>query len=248
MNEKKKMADINEELKKLKKELLDMKQLNKEIYGVTGFILAIIAICFSFIHAIPACICACAAFFLSLFGIRSYNRSKRFAFWGIVLGTISLVFSVSVVTVTLSNEFNKEEDSSFESEYDQFKKLAYHAWDEQNGNSLLVLNEDGTYYWYQNKDNLEDNYTKGVYMLSSGVLDKSQQYVYKDDTFYYYELFLTKIQVIENRQDVTAMESSKQDRYAFGIDIETNQIGCVEDVTLGSVSCFNRIDTVVQEG
>ena len=89
----------------------------------------------------------------------------------------------------VSNELTKEDLPSSETEYDQFKKLAYYAWDEQNGNSLLVLNEDGTYFWYQDRDNLEDNYTKGVYMLSSGVQDHNQQYVYKDDTFYYYELF-----------------------------------------------------------
>lgn len=248
MGEKKKMVNINEELQHLKQEVSDMKQLNKEIYGVTGFILAIIAICFSFVNVVPACICAGVAFVSSLLGIHSYSKSKRFAFMGIVLGSISLIFSVSVVTVTISRELAKDDSPSYESEYDGFKKLAYHAWDEQNGNSLLVLNEDGTYYWYQNKDNLQDNYTKGVYMLSSGVQDHSQQYVYKDDTFYYYQLFLTKIQVVQNQQDVTSLESSRQDRYTFGIDIATNAIGCVEDVTSGNVSCFNRVDAVAQEG
>lgn len=249
MGEKKKMSDINEQLQKLRKEVSDIKQVNKEIYGAAGFLLAIIAICFSFVNAIPACICALVAFFLSLLGLKSYSDSKRFAFMGTLLGAVSLIFSISVVTVTISNELTKDDSESFvNNDYEYFKELAYHAWNEQNGNSLLVLNEDGTYFWYQDKDNLEDNYTKGVYMLSSGVQDHSQQYIYKDDTFYYYELFLTKIQVIEDKQDVTSMASSRQDRYTLGIDIATNEIGCVEDVTSGDVSCFNRMDTVAQEG
>lgn len=248
MGEKKKMADINEELQNLKQEVSDMRQLNKEIYGITGFLLAFIGICFSFISAIPACICAGTAFVLSLLGLKSYSSSKRFALWGIILGALSLIFSVSVITVTISKELTeKPVETEFNTEYDNLKKLAYHAWNEQNGNSLLVLNEDGTYYWYQDKNNLKDNYTKGVYMLSSGVQDNREQYVYQDDSFYYYQLFLTKIQVIQNQQDVT-MNFSRQDQYTLGIDATNNSVVCVKDVTSGNVSCFDRIDTNGQEG
>ena len=46
MGEKKKMVDINKELQHLKQEVSDMKQLNKEIYGVTGFILLLLRFVF----------------------------------------------------------------------------------------------------------------------------------------------------------------------------------------------------------
>lgn len=58
-----------------------------------------------------------------------------------------------------------------------FKKNSYNHYDYENvkgysftasDGSYIVFNDDFTFYWYEDKDNLEDNYYYGTYTIKRG--------------------------------------------------------------------------------
>ena len=79
----------------------------------------------------------------------------------IIIFIISLLI-VSILLFFLFTFLLKEDKSDY-----NYEHVISHSFVAEDG-SYIVFNDDMTFYWYRDKDNLEDNYYYGVYEIYRG--------------------------------------------------------------------------------
>lgn len=163
------------------------------VLGIISLILGILSILTSFVIfvAIPFGVAALITGIIALFK----NKTKAMPIIGIILSVLAIVVSI-IVTIVVRNVVNDVKESTKEfvdsdivkdlkesitSLYNELSedmtyeldntdgadKLKGYSWKMGDG-SLLVLNNDGTYYWYKDANDKTDNYYYGKYSTYLG--------------------------------------------------------------------------------
>ncbi|MEG2283895.1 MAG: hypothetical protein RSB99_04625, partial [Bacilli bacterium] len=138
------------------------------IFGVCFGLVSLIIMIFFPLIAIPISIIGV------VFAILGRNNSPVLAIIGIIISGLSfilaVVFSFSLLTVVIKGSTLTSENvvSNIEANY-KYKDQVYGNWEQVSDNDLLVLNMDGTYEWYLDKNNLSTNFIKGIFTLKNGV-------------------------------------------------------------------------------
>lgn len=222
-------------------------EIDNRASSIVSLITGFLSLIFVFLNIPIAIICAVSSIILSIRGFKSFGICKRRSILAFLVSFVAVLGSgVSVYNYFIENGETGNAITVDEAEI-EIKKLLYSSWQEQNkyGNSVLVLNDDGTYYWYMNSNDLDDNYIKGVYTLNYGIEeDINSQKLYQDDAFYYYQLFLTKIKVVSKTDEIYNDINKRQESYTVGLDINSNTISCLEDTASGNTKCFTKIDAL----
>ena len=126
-------------------------------YSVAAIFFGIVAVLTSVIFFIGFPAAVLAIFFGTLAVKRYYRKTGTTS---IILGIVGIVLTV-IVFVNIINALN-------------VSNLVVGSWILNDGEQIQI-NENGTYLWY--KDNLDENYTRGDYTLSTGMYKANNKYV-----------------------------------------------------------------------
>lgn len=166
------------------------KKKKSNVLGIISLILGILSIltsCVIFV-AIPFAVAALITGIIALFT----NRTKAMPIIGVILSVLAIVVSI-IVTIVVKNVVNDVKESTKDfvdsnigkelkddlttlynelsegmtDDLDSTDKLKGYSWKMGDG-SLLVLNNDGTYYWYKDATDKTDNYYYGKYSTYLG--------------------------------------------------------------------------------
>lgn len=226
-----------------------------------SLVIGIIACCLCFIPflSIPLAI-------VSIIIGKEYKKTTGNKTAGTTLGTISLILSILVIILSILAivffinwvEEYEETDNYQEKIYDYYNQakesfdIKGYSWT-GNDNSVLYLNKDLTYTWYQNDTVHNDNYYSGTYRFYTG--DEAIAYI----TINLEEYGLTREEqedVIENRgadlEDyyliilncektvVNGTESSPENNtvYYYGLYEENRQYLDLVNMNTGNIAGF----------
>lgn len=221
----------------------------KKSFALAGFIIGIFS--FAFIPHFPFLAIILGVLGLS-FSIAGKKENNKNAILGIITSIFSILIVILLLILVYGFQFSypifswsiKEpptiDDSNAITNNYKEKSKVYTNWVQENGEDLLVLTKEGTYEWYQDKKNIEDNYIKGVFMLQNGI-NTYNDITYEDMHFYYYQLTLINLQTVVNGENLQSIEKT-QTIYNLGLSKKFNGI-CIENIETGVKNCFKKATT-----
>lgn len=213
--------------------------------GEFGFILA----CISFISYFISPSLSLTVSLISIVLIVLGTNSKADKY-GLVIGVLtalsSMIFIVGIILFSSNDsisftrlEHKETMGSILEIDNNNNKVSAYDTWFEESGLNLLILEDDGNFSWYSNRNNLNINYFTGVFQLFNGV-DLYGEKVYDDGEYYYYQLLLTKFKV-NNISNIRGVNKDKQEEYYFTLRKDGKR-SCLENVSSRIKTCFSKTE------
>ena len=181
---------------------------------------------------------------LSILGVSLENK---IALYGTITSSVGLLVIITLLVLVVGFNFQtsfltwsiKEEvEEPILNGNREYKESVYTSWEENDGNNLVVLKNDGTFAWHYDKVDLEQNYQTGIFQLENGI-NTSQGIVYEDQSFYYYQLTLFKL--ASNQNGVTENDNISASIYTLGIKKDTRDGMCLENLEDEKNICFHKI-------
>lgn len=215
-------------------------------YAILGFIFGVISIISFLFFPLVSLSMGIVGLVLSIIGLRINKTIGISGIISSVLGlSITIILLVLVVGFNYSNNlisWSIQQNDVLEnlSGNTKYKFTVYTTWEHIEEKDLLILRSDGTYEWYQDKNNLDNNYEKGVFILENGV-NLYNDMLYEDANYYYYQLTLVRLNVSSNHQ--SSSRNLTQITYTLGISkVERNNM-CLEDIETGEKMYFRKLNT-----
>jgi len=143
-------------------------------FGIAALVLGIIAF-LGIILLIPGIICGLLAIIFGIIAITQKNK-VGIPITGIVFGALGLLISILVIglagyNIYQSNDYSErplEKLTQINNELFNSDLISGNSWLDTDENSYLVLNNNGTYRYYRDKNDLSDYYYDGTYEVYSG--------------------------------------------------------------------------------
>lgn len=148
-----------------------MEKKKAKILGIISLICGIASL-FTMFWIVPGIIFEIVAIILGIVAIVK-KENIAMPIIGIVLSGLSMIVTMGLILfaiLTPEGTLVKSYNTLAEGNTDKVKienKLEGHKWKMTDG-SLLELKSNGVYYWYQDADNLTDNYFYGTYTTKVG--------------------------------------------------------------------------------
>lgn len=210
------------------------KELRKESgFGIAAFVLGIVAF-LSAIFVFPSIILAIISIILGIVALAKKSK-KVMPVVGIVLSSIAAIISILVVIgivifAGFVDKVNNDDElktkveegmiqffngvtEGITDELDVEDKIEGNSFKASDG-SLIKFNNDGTYIWYQNSENTDDNYYKGRYTsyLGDSAIEKIQEEFSFDEEAYKYntKILRTDIYYLKLEKEETVINGEKK--------------------------------------
>lgn len=177
--------------------LNEINRVNKNNTSLIGLILGIISIFLCFVPKvlILGLIAAVIAFILAIVGMKNASRGIGITslivtlFTGIISFIITVFMFVGSITITFQNNYETTiKDYLIDAFFCGFNENRVEGYWLDNSNETLYLDEAGNYYIYLDSDQITDNYYYGTYEIEDGLSLNSDETLYADDDYYYYEI------------------------------------------------------------
>lgn len=243
----------DEDTKTPHEKLVTYRQSTEQHSGtaVVGLIFAIIAMCIIFIFPFIALPLAVIGFVFSLIG---FKDNKKLGVIGAVISACSILFFgilfVFAIIFGITDQFyenhmhffqeeDKEELVTEMEENFNNKKEIYAAWLQDGGDSVLILKEDGTFIYHEDRSNPEKDYIEGLLQTENGI-NTYGDITYADSSYLYYHLILTNLKIVQNGIDVTNEMNEPQSEYTFGLVRNNYNRSCMQNLSTNALFCFQK--------
>ncbi len=215
-------------------------------YTRLGLVLSIFAFFTLFSFPLLSLVFALIGLLLSIVG---YAKEKTIALWGIVLSTLGLITTVVLIVLVIGFDFHTSflswslpiEENKVD-EYinpnTKYKGNIYTSWLEDK-NSLLVLKSEGTFTWYQDSQEIDNNFQSGIFQLENGIVTDAGK-IFEDDHYYYYQLTLFRLLV--NQDGKVENDTFSSHIYTLGIDKDTKGSMSLKDLEEGTLYSFVKTE------
>jgi len=160
-------------------------------------ILGIISIFLCFVPKviILGLVVAVVAFILAVVGMKNASRGIGIVslivtlFTGVISFVITVFMFVGSITITFQNNYQTTiKDYLIDAFFCGFNENRVEGYWLDSSDEVLYLDEAGNYYIYLDSDELTDNYYYGTYEIEDGVSLNSDETLFADDKYYYYEI------------------------------------------------------------
>lgn len=170
---------------------------SKNPLSLIGLILGLVSIflCFGTKIIGVGLITAVIAFILSIFGLSHTSRGLGVTaivvtiFTGIISFVVTIFMFVGNITITFQNNYETTiKDYLIDAFFCGFHGDEIEGYWLNSTNELLYLDDLGNYYIYSDSNELTDNYYYGTYQVEDGYYLNSEEVLYADEDYYYYQI------------------------------------------------------------
>ncbi len=196
-----------------------------------------------FFYPLISLILATIGLVICIFGVTS--KYRRIAITGTTFSVLNITITIILIAMVIGFDFSwdllpwsidlKKEEEPTLSDIIRYKEKLYTAWEEK---SLLVLNEQGTFEWYQEKTNLKNNYQKGIFQLENGI-NTSEGKIFEDENYYYYQLSLFQTEV--NKDGISKKEDIELKVYTAALAKDNFKKLIIQDLETEKDITFTKI-------
>lgn len=180
-----------------KEDLNKVNNSKKNNTSLIGLVLGIISVFLCFItHVIGLGLgVAVIAFILSIVGLK--HSSRGFGITSLIITIFTFIFSLVItififvgnLTITFSNNYETTiKNYLIDAFFCRFHENKIEGYWIDSSNELLYFDDEGNYYIYENYNELTDNYYYGTYKVEDGLYLNSDETLYADKDYYYYQI------------------------------------------------------------
>jgi len=182
---------------KYKDDFNEINKIENNNTSLMALILGIISIFLNFMTKTVGIgiIVAIIAFILAIVGIKKSSRGLGIVsiIITVLTGIISFIITIFMIIGSISISFQNNYETTIkqyliDAFFCGFNQNEIEGYWINNTNELLYLDEDGNYYIYLDENEMVDNYYYGSYEIEDGLYLNSDETLYADDDYYYYQI------------------------------------------------------------